>query len=179
MQHRLHLVGFHHLCPWPPCPRADILASIHLSDSFLAKGGQFSMSPGGQFPLSRDSCSASSSTTRPAGPPCSVFLHESGRYPTREPNGRILWFGAALAAHGRQQVWFRITAEAVGRMREKTPPRTRRPPHRRPPRLADAGPAAAARTQPLRGPDLHDRGQSSGERLDGGGRDVLPVRPRP
>ena len=54
MQHRLHLVGFHHLCPWPPCPRADILASIHLSDSSLAKGGQFSMSPGGQFPLSRD-----------------------------------------------------------------------------------------------------------------------------
>ena len=26
MQHRLHLVGFHHLCPGPPCPRADILA---------------------------------------------------------------------------------------------------------------------------------------------------------
>ena len=43
------------------------------------------------------------------------------RDPTREPNGRILWFGAALDADGSQQVWFRITAEAVGRMREKTP----------------------------------------------------------
>ena len=32
-----------------------------------------------------------------------------------------LWFGAALDADGSQQVWFRITAEAVGRMREKTP----------------------------------------------------------
>ena len=37
-----------------PAHGADILASIHLSDSSLAKGGQFSMSPGGQFPLSRD-----------------------------------------------------------------------------------------------------------------------------
>ncbi len=44
----------------------------------------------------------------------------TSRDPTREPNGRILWFGAALDADG-QQVWFRITAEAVGRMREKTP----------------------------------------------------------
>ena len=43
------------------------------------------------------------------------------RDPTREPNGRILWFGAALDADGSQQVWFRITSEAVGRMREKTP----------------------------------------------------------
>ena len=43
------------------------------------------------------------------------------RDPTREPNGRILWFGAALDADGSQQVWFRITAAAVGRMREKTP----------------------------------------------------------
>ena len=43
------------------------------------------------------------------------------REPTREPNGRILWFGAALDPDGSQQVWFRITAEAVGRMREKTP----------------------------------------------------------
>ena len=59
------------------------------------------------------------------------------REPTREANGRILWFGAELDPDG-SQVWFRITAEAVGRMREKTPPRPRRPPHRRPPRLADA-----------------------------------------
>ena len=44
------------------------------------------------------------------------------RDPTREPNGRILWFGAALDADGSQQVWFRITAEAVGRMREQRPP---------------------------------------------------------
>ena len=43
------------------------------------------------------------------------------RDPTREPNGRILWFGAELDPDGSQQVWFRITAEAVGRMREKTP----------------------------------------------------------
>ena len=42
------------------------------------------------------------------------------RYPTREPNGRILWFGAELDPAG-SQVWFRITAETVGRMREKTP----------------------------------------------------------
>ena len=41
------------------------------------------------------------------------------RDPTREPNGR-LWFGAELDPDG-SQVWFRITAEAVGRMREKTP----------------------------------------------------------
>ena len=37
----------------------------------------------------------------------------------REPNGRNLWFGARLDTG--TQVWFRITAEAVGRMREKTP----------------------------------------------------------
>ena len=37
------------------------------------------------------------------------------------------------------------------------PPRPRRQPHRRPPRLADAGPSAAARTQPLRGPGLRSR----------------------
>ena len=42
------------------------------------------------------------------------------REPTREANGRILWFGAELDPDG-SQVWFRITAEAVGRMREKTP----------------------------------------------------------
>ena len=38
----------------------------------------------------------------------------------REPNGRTLWYGAELNPDGRQ-VWFRITAEAVCRMREKTP----------------------------------------------------------
>ena len=43
------------------------------------------------------------------------------RDPTREPNGRILWFGAELDPDGSQQVWFRFTAAAVGRMREKTP----------------------------------------------------------
>ncbi len=37
----------------------------------------------------------------------------------REPNGRTLWFGAELDTGN--QVWFRITSEAVGRMREKTP----------------------------------------------------------
>ena len=42
------------------------------------------------------------------------------RDPTREPNGWIFWFGAELDPAG-SQVWFRITAEAVGRMREKTP----------------------------------------------------------
>ena len=38
----------------------------------------------------------------------------------REPNGRTLWYGAELNPDGRQ-VWFRITAKAVCRMREKTP----------------------------------------------------------
>ncbi len=37
----------------------------------------------------------------------------------REPNGRTLWFGAELDSGN--QVWFRITADAVGRMRETTP----------------------------------------------------------
>ena len=41
------------------------------------------------------------------------------REPTREPNG-TLWFGAELDPAGGQ-VWFRITAEAIHRMREKTP----------------------------------------------------------
>ena len=66
------------------------------------------------------------------------------RDPTREPNRRILWFGAELDPDGSQQVWFRITAEAVGRMREEDAARQRRPPHRHPPRLADAGPSAAS-----------------------------------
>ena len=39
--------------------------------------------------------------------------------PGREPNGRTLWFGAELDSGS--QVWFRITTEAVGRMRETTP----------------------------------------------------------
>ena len=42
------------------------------------------------------------------------------RAPTWKPSGRTLWFGAELAPAG-SQVWFRITAAAVGRMREKTP----------------------------------------------------------
>ena len=41
------------------------------------------------------------------------------REPTREPNG-TLWFGAELDPAGGQ-VWFRITSEAIHRMREKTP----------------------------------------------------------
>ena len=52
------------------------------------------------------------------------------REPTREPNGRALWFGAELDPDG-DQVWFRITAASVGRMREKTP-------HARGDRLVDA-----------------------------------------
>ena len=36
------------------------------------------------------------------------------RDPTREPNGRILWFGAALDADGSQQVWFRISTTPPG-----------------------------------------------------------------
>ena len=69
------------------------------------------------------------------------------RDPTREPNGRILWFGAELDPAG-SQVWFRITAETVGRMREKTP----RPPgaarmvarERRGPAVAAVGGAMAS-----------------------------------
>ena len=40
--------------------------------------------------------------------------------PTREPNGRTLWFGAELDPDG-SQVWFRIDEYAIGRMPEKTP----------------------------------------------------------
>ena len=40
---------------------------------------------------------------------------------TLEPDGRTLWFGADLDPDGSRQVWFRITAASVGRMREKTP----------------------------------------------------------
>ena len=40
--------------------------------------------------------------------------------PNREPNRQTFWFGAELAPGGNQ-VWFRITLEAVHRMEEKTP----------------------------------------------------------
>ena len=39
---------------------------------------------------------------------------------SREPNGRTYWFGAELDPDG-SQLWFRITSEAIHRMREKTP----------------------------------------------------------
>ena len=45
--------------------------------------------------------------------PCSVFRHESGRYP--------FWFGAELDDPDGDQVWFRIAEEALGRMPDKTP----------------------------------------------------------
>ena len=38
----------------------------------------------------------------------------------REPNRQTFWFGAELDPDG-SQVWFRITAEAVRRMKEQTP----------------------------------------------------------
>ena len=37
-----------------------------------------------------------------------------------EPNGRTYWFAAELDPAG-SQLWFRITSEAVHRMRKKTP----------------------------------------------------------
>ena len=40
--------------------------------------------------------------------------------PSREPNGRTYWFGAELDPAG-SQLWFRVTSEAIHRMREKTP----------------------------------------------------------
>ena len=40
--------------------------------------------------------------------------------PSREPNRRTWWFGAELDPAG-EQVWFRVTSEAIHRMREKTP----------------------------------------------------------
>ena len=39
------------------------------------------------------------------------------REPGREPNRQTFWFGAELDPDG-SQVWFRITSEAVRRMRE-------------------------------------------------------------
>ena len=41
------------------------------------------------------------------------------RQTTREPNGR-LWFGAEFD-DSRDQVWFRIDEESIGRMPDKTP----------------------------------------------------------
>ena len=40
--------------------------------------------------------------------------------PNREPNWLTFWFGAELAPAGNQ-VWFRITGEAIERMQEETP----------------------------------------------------------
>ena len=40
--------------------------------------------------------------------------------PDREPNRQTFWFGAELAQAGNQ-VWFRVTLEAVRRMQEETP----------------------------------------------------------
>ena len=40
--------------------------------------------------------------------------------PHREPNWLTFWFGAELAPAGNQ-VWFRITGEAIERMQEETP----------------------------------------------------------
>ena len=40
--------------------------------------------------------------------------------PNREPNRQTFWFGAELDP-GNEQVWFRITLEAVRRMQEETP----------------------------------------------------------
>ena len=60
------------------------------------------------------------------------------REPGREPNRQVFWFGAELHPDG-SQVWFRITSEAVRRMREGDAAGSRRAPGRRPPRLADAG----------------------------------------
>ena len=37
----------------------------------------------------------------------------------RKPNGRTLWFGTELDTG--HQVWFRITAEEIGRKREEMP----------------------------------------------------------
>ena len=40
--------------------------------------------------------------------------------PNEEPNRQTTWFGAELASVGNQ-MWFRITLEAVHRIQEKTP----------------------------------------------------------
>ena len=126
------------------------------------------------------------------------------RDPTREPNGRILWFGAALDADGSQWVWFRITAEAVGRMREKTPRRGRPrspaadgPPRRRglplspnhPPGVTPGRSAASTPGSTAGGledatladylADLHDLGRAPASASTAVGRGVLVGPPRP
>ena len=55
--------------------------------------------------------------------------------PNREPNRQTFWFGAELDP-GNEQVWFRITLEAVHRMQEETPGRPWQPPGRCAPCLA-------------------------------------------
>ena len=40
--------------------------------------------------------------------------------PNQEPNRQTTWFGAELAPGGNQ-MWFRVTLEAVHRIQEKTP----------------------------------------------------------
>ena len=72
---------------------------------------------------------------------------------SREPNGQTFWFGAEVDPDGCQ-VWFRITSEALRRMREETP-------RARGTRLIDAlfalaaaGPSVGTGAQPLRGPGL-------------------------
>ena len=52
---------------------------------------------------------------RPGGPRTLTPLD-----PNREPNRQTFWFGAELAPDDNE-VWFRITLEAVHRMEEKTP----------------------------------------------------------
>ena len=42
------------------------------------------------------------------------------RNPSREPNGRTLWFGVELKPDGKQ-VWFRVTSEGIRRMRSSRP----------------------------------------------------------
>ena len=71
--------------------------------------------------------------------------------PSREPNRRTYWFGAELDPDG-SQLWFRVTSEAIHRMREKTPLGPRGVLRRRPHHVDDAGASAGTRAQPLPGP---------------------------
>ena len=66
MQHRLHPSDFTSLPVSRACPRAD-MASIHLSDSSLAKGGRFQCRQGVSF---RSRPSASNSSPGPAAVSC-------------------------------------------------------------------------------------------------------------
>ena len=77
----------------------------------------------------------------------------SPRDPCREPNGQTLWFGAEFDPDG-SQVWFRIASEAVRRMKEQTPGARGDRLVDALLRLADAGPSAGARPQPLPGSGL-------------------------